>query len=203
MKLSSSVGSGREDSERLVSFTSILRCACWNTGRCSSAAVHPWAKRGMGGGTRRGEGTETKLGPSELMQERHRRENREAEREKECPSNGYTETQREIKGAREDLSLEDMSNSHATGSNAWESRQLLSGLTATPFNAYSAKLQWANQPALSCRDTSCSQLIQKSNCQFLQFGNKSSSTVKRTNMRERCPGKKEKTGFVWFSKIQP
>lgn len=48
---------------------------------------------------------------------------RESERERECPSNGYTEGASE--GAREDLSPEDMSNSRATGSNAWESRQLL------------------------------------------------------------------------------
>lgn len=100
----------------------------------------------------RGEGTDTKLGPSQLMKERHRRENREGERERECPSNGYTETEGEIEGAREDLSLEDMSNSHATGSNAWESRQLLSGLTAASltffFIAYSARLQQA-KPASS------------------------------------------------------
>lgn len=52
------------------------------------------------------------------MKERRRRKNREGERERECPSNGYTQSEREIEGAREDLSLKDMSNSHATGSNA-------------------------------------------------------------------------------------
>ncbi len=59
-----------------------------------------------------------KLGPSEMKKERGRRENREGERERECPSNGYTETERETEGAREDLSPEDMSNSRARGSNA-------------------------------------------------------------------------------------
>lgn len=53
-----------------------------------------------------------------MKKERGRRENRESERERECPSNRYTETGRETEGVREDLSLEDMSNSHATGSNA-------------------------------------------------------------------------------------
>lgn len=102
---------------------------------------------------------ETKLGPSEMKRERGR-ENREGTRERECPSNGYTETEREIEGTREDLSLEDMSNSHATGSNASESRQLLSGLTAASlFIANSARLEGANQPALSCRETSCGRLM--------------------------------------------
>lgn len=42
------------------------------------------------GGVR--QGTDTKLGLSALMKERHRRENRVGERERECPSNGYTHT---------------------------------------------------------------------------------------------------------------
>lgn len=109
----------------------------------------------------RGDGTDTKLGPSELMKERHRRENREGERERECPSNWYTETEGEIQGAREDLSLEDMSNSHATGSNAWESRQLLSGLTAASLTFFFYCLQCqttARETSQLCPagETSCS-----------------------------------------------
>lgn len=73
-------------------------------------------------------GTDTELGWSGLMKERHRRESIVGERKRECPSNGYTHTYTHTgsrqqaagrdRGAREDMSLEDMSNSHATGSNA-------------------------------------------------------------------------------------
>lgn len=83
--------------------------------QCTQCSQREGGKLRQGGS---GEATETKLGPSEMKKERGRRENREGERERECPSNGYTETEREIEGAREDLSPEDMSNSHATGSNA-------------------------------------------------------------------------------------
>lgn len=59
-----------------------------------------------------------KVGPSELMKERHRRENRE----RECPSNRYTQAERERGKEREREkeggSLEETSNRHATGSNA-------------------------------------------------------------------------------------
>lgn len=48
-----------------------------------------------------GEGTETKLGPSEIKKERGRRENTEGERERECPSNGYTQRGREKQKYRE------------------------------------------------------------------------------------------------------
>lgn len=48
------------------------------------------------------------------MKERNRRENRE----RECQRNRYTEAGREMERALEARSLEEMSNRHATGSNA-------------------------------------------------------------------------------------
>lgn len=57
---------------------------------------------------------ETKLGPSEMKRERGR-ENREGTRERECPSNGYTETEREIEGAREDSPVHFLSPGFLSG----------------------------------------------------------------------------------------
>lgn len=120
----------------------ILACnlwwACSDTRRRSSATVSPSA-RGKVGVTKAGHWHKTW---HKWTDERKTREGKR-ERVRKRGSVQVTDTQTEggREGAREDLSLEDMSNSHATGSNAWESPWLLYGLTAASLSFYCLQCQ--------------------------------------------------------------
>lgn len=130
-------------------FTANLWCSCRNTRRRSLSValdtVKGKGKKDEGWGGWEAQKSWTKWD-----------EGGKIERVKERGSAQVMDTERERGVEREergDLSLEDMSNSHATGSNAWESRQLLAGLTtASLLIAYSARIQQNNQPVLSCRE---------------------------------------------------
>lgn len=132
-------------------FTANLWCSCRNTRRRSLSValdtVKGKGKKDEGWGGWEAQKSWTKWdegGKIERVKERGSAQVMDTERERERGE------WREKRGG--DLSLEDMSNSHATGSNAWESRQLLAGLTtASLLIAYSARIQQNNQPVLSCR----------------------------------------------------
>lgn len=112
------------------------------------------------------ESTETKLGPSE-RKKRRKEEGGETERVKERGSvqvmdTLWREAERERERARRDLSQEDMSNSHATESNAWKKSAaplwINSSLTLVLLPRVPDYSERTSQ-APSCRETSCTRLM--------------------------------------------